>query len=320
VSRILAALAPAAAAAAVAFGGCGGAAHGGDGPSVTVPGQQTPLQAANGPIAAAPGERPLTLRPAAADEQLHVRFPHPPGSGLVFDLDTGAVLWQRLPTRVLPIASLTKIMTALLVDDAGAQPAKARITRAAVDTGGSKVGVLPRGKDVPVQTLLAGLLLPSGNDAAVALAQHVSGSVPRFVQAMNARAGAMGLTCTRFASPSGLVDRGNHSCAADLAQLARAILDRPRLARIVRRRQAVLPLPVKGGHVWLYNNNPLLRLGYAGTIGIKTGYTDAAGHCLVAAVRRGGRRLGIVLLHSPDTGAQARRLLDRAFAHSTAPT
>ena len=92
------------------------------------------------------------------------------------------------------------------------------------------------------------------------------------------------------------------------------MLDEPRLARIVRRRRAVLPFPIKGGHLYLFNNNPLLRTGYPGTIGIKTGYTDAAGHCLVAAARRNGRRLGVVLLDSPDTGRQARQLLDRGFA------
>jgi D-alanyl-D-alanine carboxypeptidase len=123
----------------------------------------------------------------------------------------------------------------------------------------------------------------------------------------------MGLACTRFASPSGIVDRGNHSCAADLAQLARAVLDDRRLARIVRRRRAVLPFPTKDGHIFLYNNNPLVRLGYPGVLGVKTGYTRAAGRCLVAAARRGGRRLGVVLLRSPDPGRQARRLLDAGF-------
>jgi D-alanyl-D-alanine carboxypeptidase len=95
--------------------------------------------------------------------------------------------------------------------------------------------------------------------------------------------------------------------------MARAVLDEPRLARIVRRREAVLPFPIKGGRLYLYNNNPLLRLRYPGTLGIKTGFTDAAGRCLVAAVKRGGRRLGVVLLHSVDPGRQARQLLDRGF-------
>ena len=87
----------------------------------------------------------------------------------------------------------------------------------------------------------------------------------------------------------------------------------PRIARIVRRRSAVLPFPIKGGKLYLYNHNPLLQTRYPGTIGIKTGFTDAAGRCLVAAVERGGHRLGVVLLHSPDPGGQAKKLFDRGF-------
>ena len=83
------------------------------------------------------------------------------------------------------------------------------------------------------------------------------------------------------------MDKGNHSCAGDLAAIARAILREPRLARIVKRRQAILPFPIKGGRLWLYNHNPLLRANYPGTTGLKTGYTDAAGRCLVATARRG---------------------------------
>jgi D-alanyl-D-alanine carboxypeptidase (penicillin-binding protein 5/6) len=243
------------------------------------------------------------------------RFKHPPRSGLLFDIDTGKVLWRHDPTRVLPIASLTKMMTALLVADRIPRRGRVKVTKQALAYQGSGVGRLPKGKSLPVNTMLHGLLLPSGNDAAIALAQRAArGSVARFVGLMNERARAMGLVCTRFSSPSGFADRGNHSCATDLAALARAVLRERRLAKIVKRRQAVLPFPIKGGKVWLYNNNPLLRMGYRGTTGIKTGYTDAAGHCLVASVRRGSVRLGVVLLHSPDTGTQARKLLDRGFA------
>jgi D-alanyl-D-alanine carboxypeptidase (penicillin-binding protein 5/6) len=187
------------------------------------------------------------------------------------------------------------------------------VTRQALAYKGSGIGVLPRGKWIKLETMLNGLLLPSGNDAAIALAQRVSGTVPSFVAAMNDQAAQMGLPCTRYSSPDGFEDAGNHSCAADLAVLARAVLDQPRLARIVRRRRAILPFPIKGGRIFLYNNNPLLRMGYPGTIGIKTGFTDAAGRCLVAAARRGGRRLGVVLLHSPDPATQARQLLNRGF-------
>ena len=92
------------------------------------------------------------------------------------------------------------------------------------------------------------------------------------------------------------------------------MLDNPRVASIVRHRSAVLPFPIKGGRLYLYNHNPLLKDNYPGTLGIKTGFTDAAGRCLVAAVERNGRRLGVVLLHSPDIGGQAEKLFDRGFA------
>jgi D-alanyl-D-alanine carboxypeptidase (penicillin-binding protein 5/6) len=273
------------------------------------------LQIANGPAAqAAPGRAPLTLRLAAASDTVHVRFGRQPRSGLLFDLDTGEVLWRRLPDRVLPIASLTKMMTALLVVQRAPADAKVLVTKEALAYRGSGVGVLPRGKRVKLETMLNGLLLPSGNDAAIALAQRVSGTVSHFVDRMNVHARDMGLGCTRFSSPSGFEDAGNHSCAVDLAGLAHAVLDQPRLARIVRRRRAVLPFPIKGGRIFLFNNNPLLIQGYPGMLGIKTGFTDAAGRCLVAAAQRHGRRLGVVLLHSPDPGHQARLLLDRGFA------
>jgi D-alanyl-D-alanine carboxypeptidase len=176
------------------------------------------------------------------------------------------------------------------------------------------VGVLPRGKLIGVEKMLHGLLLVSGNDAAIALAQRAAGgSQRRFVRMMNRRARAMGLACTRFSTPSGIRDAGNHSCAGDLAALGRAVLQSPRLARIVHRRKAVLPFPIAGGKLYLYNTNPLLQDGYRGTTGVKTGYTEAAGRCLVATARRGPHRLGVVLLHSPDPGRQARRLLERGF-------
>jgi D-alanyl-D-alanine carboxypeptidase (penicillin-binding protein 5/6) len=235
-------------------------------------------------------------------------------SGMLFDVRTGQVLWDRNPGAVVPIASLTKMMTALVVVDHSRPDDRVLITRAATHFSGSGVGLLPLHKEVPLEPLLYGLLLPSGNDTAIALAQHVAGNQARFVGMMNARAKAMGLRCTHFSSVSGIVDQGNRSCAPDLAVLAHAVLTERRLARIVATRNVVLRFPIKSGHLWLYNNNPLLRLGYRGTDGVKTGYTVAAGPCLVAAARRGRKWLGVVLLHSDDPPDQAMKLLDAGFA------
>ncbi len=274
-----------------------------------------PLQAANGPVAPAAATTPLTLALTGTQDIVSIRFGRQPRAGLLFDLDTGRVLWRKDPTRVLPIASVTKMMTGLVVTDRVPDGSKVRITKEALAYQGSGVGVLPKNKWVGVSAMLYGLLLPSGNDAAIALAQRASPdhTVPGFVALMNERAASMGLTCTRYSTPSGFQDRGNHSCAADLAVEARAVLDDPRLAKIVSRRQAVLPFPIKGGKLYLYNHNPLLKQSYPGTLGIKTGFTDAAGRCLVAAVKRNGHRLGVVLLHSPDPGGQAVKLFDRGF-------
>jgi D-alanyl-D-alanine carboxypeptidase (penicillin-binding protein 5/6) len=274
-----------------------------------------PLQLANGPVSNTPGPRPLAVKLEQPD-RIHLRFHRPPRSGLLFDLDTGEVLWRHTPERVLPIASLTKMMTALVVVSRQPPDAKVRVTKEALAYKGTGVGVLPRGKRIKLETMLNGLLLPSGNDAAIALSQRVAGTERHFVSLMNARAQDMGLRCTHYTSPDGFQDAGNHSCAVDLAAEARAFLDQPRLARIVRRRKAFLPFPIKGGRIYLYSHNPLLLQGYPGTLGIKTGFTDKAGRCFVGAAERHGRRLGVVLLHSPDPGTQARKLLDRGFART----
>jgi D-alanyl-D-alanine carboxypeptidase len=147
----------------------------------------------------------------------------------------------------------------------------------------------------------------------------VSGSVPRFVALMNARARELGLRCTRFAAPDGFIDEGNHSCPVDLALIAREVLDRPRLAKVVGDDYAVFRFPVKGGKLHLATHNPLLLDGYRGATGIKTGWTPASGRCFVGTAQRGKVRLGVVLLGSPDPGLQARRLLDAGFAAMRPP-
>jgi D-alanyl-D-alanine carboxypeptidase len=246
-------------------------------------------------------------------DAVHVTFHTPPRAGLLFNLDTGKVLWQSNPYTRVRIASLTKMMTALLTVSSAKPDAPVLVTKQAIQSAGSKVGVLPLGRHVRLESMLYGLLLPSGNDAAIALAQHVSGGISAFVARMNTEAAHLGMGCTHYSSPSGYVDQYNISCAADLAVLAHVDLQQPRIASIARTYTAKLPFPIKGGHLYLYNNNPLLIYHYPGVTGLKTGYTQAAGRCLVATAERRGVRLGVVLLHSPDPGTQASYLLNRGF-------
>ena len=231
----------------------------------------------------------------------------------MFDVDTGEVLYRRRPLTVLPMASLTKIMTALVVTQETEPDERVRITKAALRYQGSGVGVLPKGKRVRLESLLNGLMLVSGNDAAIALAVHVSGTERKFVRLMNEKARLWGLRCTRFASSHGLED-GNRSCAADLAVMTRLAMRNRRIARIVRRPQVSFRFPIKGGRLYLAGHNPLLRAGYRGAIGLKTGYTDAAGRCFVGVARRGGRTLAVVLLNSPNPLKHSVKLLDLGFS------
>jgi D-alanyl-D-alanine carboxypeptidase len=242
-----------------------------------------------------------------------LRFNKPPRAALVFDVNDGEVLYRRRPLTVLPMASLTKIMTALVVTQETEPDERVRITKAALRYQGSGVGVLPKGKRVRLESLMNGLMLVSGNDAAIALAVHVSGNERKFVRLMNEKARLWGLRCTRFASSHGL-ENGNRSCAADLAVMTRLAMRNRRIARITRRAQVSFPFPIKGGRLYLAGHNPLLRAGYRGAIGLKTGFTDAAGRCFVGVARRGGRTLAVVLLGSPNPLKHSVKLLNLGFS------
>jgi D-alanyl-D-alanine carboxypeptidase len=276
------------------------------------PAAATAGQPANGPLTTPPGGGLVDLEIDAGDDAVEFDSRKPPKAGLLIDLDSGEVLWRRRAADVRPVASLTKMMTAMVAVQRLEADDDAKITEEVLAYSGSGVGVLPRGKRVPVEGLLYGLLLPSGNDAARALAIRATGSQRRFVAAMNAQAQAWGLSCTSFASVEGLSER-NRSCAADLAAMGSRLLAEPRLAEIVGTRRAEVPFPIEGGRLFLNNNNPLLRGEYRGTIGVKTGYTREAGRSLVAAAERGDERLLVVLLDSYDPGRQAEQLLDRGF-------
>jgi serine-type D-Ala-D-Ala carboxypeptidase (penicillin-binding protein 5/6) len=264
------------------------------------------------PVTHDPSIRPLvhnrfTVRPSTPPTPVRVRFKQPPAAGLLFDVPSGDVLWQLHPRRQLPIASLTKMMTALIVAQRHRLRERVLITPRVLRYAGSGVGVLPRGKRVKLGALLDGLLLVSGNDAAIALAQHDARTVDGFVQRMNLRAQQLGLTCSRFSSPSGIKDEGNHSCPVDLATLARLDLANPVVRQIVGSRRVRIRFPVKGGYLDLFNINPFID--DPGVTGVKTGLTNAAGRCYVITAHINGRYLGVVLLDTPDPFKQVPRLL-----------
>ena len=292
----------AAMAAAVALAGCD---LGGDGTS------SAPAAVRESQLAPAPPYSPASVA-LESDDAFAIGFVKPPRAGIVFDLGTGEVLWRREPLEPRPVASLTKVMTALVVATTTRPRDRVRVPAAALRYEGRGVGVLKRGRRVAVDALLGAVLITSANDAAIALAHHVGGSVRGFARLMNERARVLGLQCTRFVSPHGL-ENGNRSCPADLAALTRLAMAERRIARMARVPYAQIPAAVKGRRLYLATTNPLLASGYRGTIGLKTGYTVAAGRCLIAVVRRGRRTLGVVLLGSPNPGEQAKRLLERAF-------
>jgi D-alanyl-D-alanine carboxypeptidase (penicillin-binding protein 5/6) len=254
---------------------------------------------------------PFVLERAGRNPQVRVDFAggNEPRAGILFDVETGRVLWRHNAGKRLPIASLTKMMTALIVARRHRPDEPVLITPEALAYEGSGVGVLPKGKRVPLKDLFYGLLLVSGNDAAIALAQHDAGSVPAFVKRMNAWRDRLGLRCSRFSTPSGILDSGNYSCARDLATLARADLADPWIRRVAGTREARFPFPIKGNYLDLYNNNPFILEGMEGITGLKTGYTDAAGRCYVITQRVDGHELGVVLLDSPNPLDQVPALL-----------
>lgn len=261
-------------------------------------------------VSATPLGRRFALQPEPTTLPVVHEFKDPPRAGLMFDVGSGEILWERHPDRELPIASLTKMMTAWLIATRHRPDERVPISKSATKAGGSMVGVLPAGKEVRLEALLKGLLLVSGNDAAEALAEHDAGSVASFVARMNRAAKRLGLRCTHFTSPHGLVDRGNHSCPRDLALLARADLSEPRIRAIARSDHVWLPFPIKGGFLDLWNNNPFISAGERGITGLKTGYTDASGRCYVTTAVRGGRELGVILLDAPNPLEQVPKLLD----------
>lgn len=231
-------------------------------------------------------------------------------SAVLVDLDSGEVLYERAAGSRRPIASTTKIMTALLVLESATPFDEVTASGRAASQEGAELGLEP-GERISVRELLYALMLQSANDAAVSLAEHVGGSVEVFVEQMNERARTLGLADTRFASPNGLDDSG-YSTALDLAAITVAAFGSSTFEETVGTRFRTIPAP-EGPARRIQNRNALLWL-YPGALGVKTGYTGAAGFCLVAAAERDGLRLGTVVLGSPqEPFSDAAALLNFGF-------
>lgn len=228
---------------------------------------------------------------------------------------TGQVLWALHPGRRLPMASITKLMTALVVLEHARPDDVVRVAGPAPAVGGSQIGLVA-GERITVGDLLVALLVQSANDAAMALAYHVGrGSVPRFVRMMNEKASALRLRGTHFARPDGLDAAGHHSSAQDLFKLGRIAMHKPFIRRTVRIRTTT----IAGGRSLRTWNDLLFT--YPGAVGVKTGHTSGAGWCEVAAARRGNVTVYAVLLGGPSRGqrnADLVEMLDWGFAREAA--
>jgi D-alanyl-D-alanine carboxypeptidase (penicillin-binding protein 5/6) len=238
-------------------------------------------------------------------------------AAVLMEMETGKILWEKHKQTPRPPASTAKILTALVTLDR--VPLKEIVTVSTTASANKSSAVaLKSGERITAQDLLYALLLQSNNDAALALASHIGGTTANFVQIMNQKARSHGAFHSKFFNPTGLPHRGQVTTAGDLALITKVALANPEFRRIV----ATKSYPWKSS-TWegtMDNSNELLK-SYNGAIGVKTGSTREAGHCLVAAAQRGNKTLIAVVLGSQEKQVwqDAKKLLDYGFKTSDAP-
>ncbi|HEY7127168.1 MAG TPA: D-alanyl-D-alanine carboxypeptidase family protein [Ktedonobacterales bacterium] len=251
----------------------------------------------------------------------------------LIDADTGKVLLDVRGSQRLPMASTAKIMTAILAIETAKLDQTVTIKQDAVNEvnkyKGSSAGLVV-GDQMSLRDLLYGLMLPSGDDAAIAIADAVGGNASNFVQKMNSYAKQLGLTQTHYVNPDGLTyltaqgkpDPNQYSSAGDLARLARHAMANPFFAQLVQLQHYVL-FPTNFHHAYIWDGINSLLSTYPGATGVKTGYTEEAGYCLVFAATNGQHHLIGALLHDTDDNQRyvdARALLDWGFGLPVGPT
>lgn len=230
----------------------------------------------------------------------------------IIERQSGRVLFAANAQGRLPMASTTKVMTALVALENGALDEPVTAGRSAYGVPGTSI-YLDLGETLTLEQMLYGLMLSSGNDAAVAIAEHIGGSIEGFAEMMNARAASLGANDTHFVTPHGLPCDGHYTTALDLARIAAEAMANETFRRIVSTQRATIPWTGRAYSRVLRNKNALLQT-YSGATGIKTGFTRAAGRCLVFGAEREGMELVGAVLNCGDWFGEAARLMDRAFA------
>lgn len=234
-------------------------------------------------------------------------------SAIVIEAATGKVLYEKNANDRRYPASTTKIMTLITALEEGNINDVITASDAAATTEGSTLW-LTAGEQLPMLDMLYGIMLVSGNDATVAVAEHISGSVPAFAQLMTNKAQALGATHTHFANSSGLPDVNHYTTAADMAKITAYGYKLPLFAQIVATKEKTMPWQGKEHDRDLFNENRMLWL-YDGANGAKTGYTEDAGRCLVSAANRNGVQLIAVVFDSEKMWDDSIAMLDYGFAH-----
>lgn len=234
-------------------------------------------------------------------------------AAVLMDADSGRVLFAKEESQRLPMASTTKIMTALLaMEQAEVNDSVVTVTDEMVRVEGSSMGLMP-GNKLRLSDLAAGMMMVSGNDAANTVAIAMAGSAQKFSELMNTRAQEIGMKNTHFVTPSGLDSEEHYSTAYDMALLGAEALANSRLAGIVSQKQLSVKFINPDQTIRYSNHNRLLSL-YPGCIGIKTGFTKKAGRCLVSAAERDGIRLVAVTLNASNDWDDHEKLFDYGFS------
>ena len=233
-------------------------------------------------------------------------------SAVLINADSGDILFRQNESAELPMASTTKIMTALVAIESLPLDASITVTSDAVGVEGSSI-YLTEGETLTLEDLLYAMMLESANDAAVAIAVAVSGSVDAFADKMNQRASALGLQHTHFTNPHGLDDPEHYTTALELALITQAALSHDDLATIMSTQRKTIPHKNADSVRLLLNHNKLLR-SYEGAIGVKTGFTKKSGRCLVSAAKRDGVSLIAVTIKAPDDWRDHTAMLDYGFS------